>query len=64
MINPNPPTDIICNGFSLKQMVKDVLLKWEEYFTGELGLDFDKIAQEIVDEFALKARLKQGHIEQ
>lgn len=58
------PINIICNGFSIKQVVTDVLNQWREhivFIADDEEIDFDKIAQEITDAFAVKMRLKQGN---
>jgi hypothetical protein len=50
------PFDIVCNGFSIKDIVTGVL-------RDNLGVHDDaieKIAEEIKEAFAVKLRLKQG----
>ena len=53
------PMDIVCNGFSIKQVIVDVLNPYEgiNYLDEER---IEKIAEEIKEAFAVKLRLKQG----
>ncbi len=63
LLDPKMPMNIICNGFSIKQVVTDVLNQWREhivFIADDEEIDFDRIAQEITDAFAVKMKLKQG----
>ncbi len=63
LLDPNLPMNIVCNGFSIKQVVVDVLNQWKEhivFIADDNEVDFEKIAQEITDVFAEKLKLKQG----
>ena len=53
--------DVICNGFSIKQVIVDVLNPYEgiNYLDEER---IEKIAEEIKEVFAVKLRLKQGEL--
>jgi hypothetical protein len=55
------PMDIICNGFSIKQTIIDVLNPYEgiNYLDEER---IEKISEEIKEAFAVKLRLKQGEV--
>ncbi len=53
------PMDIICNGFSIKETILDVLKKYdkERYLD---DCDINELAEDIKEAFAIKLRLKQG----
>lgn len=48
------PMDIVCNGFKMKDVIIDVLNRYNT------GCNHEEIADEISDAFAIKLRLKQG----
>ena len=52
------PYDIICNGFSLKDTIKEVMLSYDFF---DYNLDIvEGIAEDIKEALAVKLRLKQG----
>ena len=55
----NGPTDIICNGFSLKKTILEILREHEKQRYLD-DADIDEIAEEIIEAFAVKLRMKQG----
>jgi hypothetical protein len=55
------PMDIICNGFSIKETIIEVLNKYNNGY----GMDFTdeklrEMAEDMKEAFAVKLRLKQG----
>lgn len=56
----NIPMDIVCNGFSIKKTIIDVLNNYppEQY----IGDCIEDLAEDIKEAFAIKMRLKQGDI--
>lgn len=53
------PMDIICNGFSIKETIKEVLNRYEDMALCDWMI-IDEIAEEIKEAFAVKLRMKQG----
>lgn len=56
------PTDIIVNGFSIKDTIKEVLKQSCLYAQTQMDRDFEieEISEAIKEEFSIKLRLKQG----
>lgn len=56
------PMDIICNGFSIKETIKEVLQESCLYAPTPEDRDFEinEIADAIKEAFAIKLRMKQG----
>ncbi len=52
------PMDIICNGFSIKETIKEEMLKYD-YFDYNHDI-VDELSEKIKEAFAVKLRLKQG----
>lgn len=58
LVDPSTiPYDIICNGFSLKETILEVLNRYETEGLLEYA---EVIAEEIKEALAVKMRLKQG----
>ncbi len=53
------PMDIVCNGFSMKKVILEIL---EDYqYNRNLESDYiDQLAEDIKDAFAVKLGIKQG----
>lgn len=55
------PMDIICNGFSMKAVIVNVLDKYNTGYRMDLTeQELDDIAEHIKEAFAIHLRLKQG----
>ena len=55
------PMDIICNGFSMKSVIVNVLDKYNTGYRMDLTeQELDDIAEHIKESFAIHLRLKQG----
>lgn len=57
------PMDIICNGFSIRDTILNVLDKYNNGYRMDLPDDeLNNLAQELTDALAIKCNLKQGQI--
>lgn len=57
------PMDIICNGFSVKDTLLDVLDKYNNGYRMDLQTEeLNNLVTELTDALAIKCRLKQGPI--
>jgi len=57
------PMDIICNGFSIKETLLNVLDKYNNGYRMDLPPDeLNNLVQELTDALAIKCRLKQGKL--
>ena len=54
----NFPTDIICNGFSMKDVIVEILNRHHNGYVTQKYVE--EIAEDIKEAFAIKLRLKQG----
>ncbi len=55
------PMDIICNGFSIKETIIEVLQKYNNGYQIDLSDNYlDEIAEDMKEAFAVKLKLKQG----
>ena len=62
-INPNDfKCDIVCNGFSMKAVILDVLKhpRWPIFYKDVTNQDLDDLAEDLKEAFAIKLRLKEG----
>ncbi len=59
IVKLNIPMDIICNGFSMKETIKEVFMKYKDDFPMNDAF-IDMMAEEIKEAFAVKLRVKQG----
>lgn len=55
------PMNIICNGFSIKDTLLDILDKYNNGYSMDLRQDeLNKLATELTNALAIKCQLKQG----
>ena len=56
----NVDTNIVCNGFKMKDVILDVLKRFQNERLLENHCDIEGLAIEIQDAFAVKMGIKQG----
>lgn len=60
LVNPSKfPINIVCNGFVMKDVILDVLKKYEKERLLD-DCDIEELATEIQEAFAVKLGIKQG----